>query len=136
MSNLLVVGLCFLVISCSPPRPTGIRPVGISREAIPLVFELSSRFYGKENPWIELRDARITPHTFRGFYMKVKPPGSDGDMKAEFTSIELIPAITVRVREEVVAFTDPERKLLALAAIESISKKNIQVQLVVFVSPE
>lgn len=74
MRNLLVVGLCFSVVSCYPPRPAG-----ISREAIPLVFELSSRLYGEENPWIELRDARITPHTFRGFYMKVKPE----DMKAE-----------------------------------------------------
>ena len=128
MRNLLVAGLCFLVVSCIYPP----RPAGISREAIPLVFELSSRFYGEENSWIELRDARITPHTFRGFYMKVKPP----DMKAEFTSIELIPAITVRVREGVVAFVDPERKLLALAAVESVYKKNIQVQLVVFVSPE
>lgn len=132
MRNLLVVGLCFLVISCIYPP----RPAGISREAIPLVFELSSRFYGEENPWIELRDARITPHTFRGFYMKVKPPGSDGDMKAEFMSIELIRAITVRVREGVVAFIDPERILLALAAVKSVYEKNIQVQLVVFVSPE
>ncbi|MYB72185.1 MAG: hypothetical protein F4X75_27220 [Gemmatimonadetes bacterium] len=132
MRNLLVVGLCFLVVSCIYPP----RPAGISREAIPLVFELSSRFYGEENSWIELRDDRITPHTFRGFYMKVKPPGSGGDMKAEFTSIELIPAITVRVREGVVAFIDPERKLLASAAVQSVYKKNIQVQLVVFVSPE
>lgn len=129
MRNLLVVGLCFLVASCHPPRPAG-----ISWEAIPLVFELSSRLYGERNHWIELRDARITPHTFRGFYMKVKP--SVLEFEAEFTSIELIPAITVRVREGVVAFIDPERKLLALAALESLSKKNIQVQLVVFVSPE
>lgn len=127
MRNLLVVGLCFSVVSCYPPRPAG-----ISREAIPLVFELSSRLYGPSDSWIELRDARITPHTFRGFYLKVKPE----DMKAEFTSIELIPAITVRVREGVVAFIDPERKLLALAAVKSVYKKNIQVQLVVFVSPE
>ena len=121
MRNLLVVGLYFLVVSCYPPRPAG-----ISREAIPLVFELSSRLYEEENPWIELRDARITPHTFRGFYMRVKWPGSDVFMEAEFMPIEFIPAVTVRVREGVVAFIDLERKLLALAGLKSYLRRTFK----------